>query len=325
MTPENNKKSEKRIKSTSKSPRKPRIKEQDGQGDLFASPSPAPVKSARPKPVKQPLKAEKAQPAAPTRRPRVNAAVREVLPPVEWVPSGQLPYKSFVVLAYVASVLVYDAMAANNANQTINWAVFEWRLSDLQGIFQYVLPAFPSGWLGAAVFREFDLFKLVMWLLIPLLWSLWGMEWGMFSTRRVQTKDWYILAGMAFIGLVAVIATQFIPSLYELYGSHAFPNGGRFSFLVMKLLWVVSWLPAWEFLHRYFLLRRFSTDFPRFGWLVVPLSEGLYHLQKPLLETGGMVVFSLAMTWYVLRRRNLVVPFLAHLFIEVALIFVMLF
>ena len=44
--------------------------------------------------------------------------------------------------------------------------------------------------------------------------------------------------------------------------------------------------------------------------------EGLYHLQKALPEMGGMVVFSLIVTPWSMRRRNLLLPFLAHLLIE---------
>ncbi|MCC6490869.1 MAG: CPBP family intramembrane metalloprotease, partial [Candidatus Hydrogenedentes bacterium] len=76
----------------------------------------------------------------------------------------------------------------------------------------------------------------------------------------------------------------------------------------------------WEFLHRYFLVRPFSARWPRYGWLVVPVSEGAYHLQKHWTEMILMVAFSVALTWWTVRRKNALLPFLAHLFVEVELI-----
>ena len=72
-------------------------------------------------------------------------------------------------------------------------------------------------------------------------------------------------------------------------------------------------------MHRYFLLRPVMHRFPRYGWLIVPLCETIYHLQKPLLEAGGMAVFSLLLTWWTMKRRNMLLPFIAHLYIEILL------
>ena len=52
---------------------------------------------------------------------------------------------------------------------------------------------------------------------------------------------------------------------------------------------------------------------------MVPLCETIYHLQKPLLEAGGMAVFSLLLTWWTMKRRNMLLPFVAHLYIEILL------
>jgi membrane protease YdiL (CAAX protease family) len=54
--------------------------------------------------------------------------------------------------------------------------------------------------------------------------------------------------------------------------------------------------------------------------MLVPLAEGGYHLLKPWPETLAMVAFSVVMTQYALRRKNLVIPFLAHLAVELFLI-----
>ena len=98
------------------------------------------------------------------------------------------------------------------------------------------------------------------------------------------------------------------------------------------MVWNLSWLPGWEFLHRYFLLKavqREALDRGRFlpgwrwaqwAWLLVPVSETLYHLQKPGLEAVGMFAFSVVLTFWCLKRRNWLFGFLLHLTIEVELL-----
>ncbi|MCL4694164.1 MAG: CPBP family intramembrane metalloprotease, partial [Candidatus Hydrogenedentes bacterium] len=94
----------------------------------------------------------------------------------------------------------------------------------------------------------------------------------------------------------------------------------KWEIIARGMLWTFSWLIGWEFLHRYFLLRPFAARWPRFGWLIVPFSEGVYHLQKAPIEAAGMVVFSLVLTAWALRRRNALLPFLAHLLVEIELV-----
>jgi membrane protease YdiL (CAAX protease family) len=67
-----------------------------------------------------------------------------------------------------------------------------------------------------------------------------------------------------------------------------------------------------------------KEHWPRYGWLLVPLAEGVYHLQKPWPEMLGMVAFSLIATQWTLRRDNMLLPLLVHLAIEIELVAFML-
>lgn len=201
------------------------------------------------------------------------------------------------VLGYVAIVLGVDMLASHAIRLGIDWRVFCW----------YV--------------HSFDLFKFMAWFMIPFLFSLRGMDWGYFGVKRWRRVDVLILAGMAVLGLLAVLIIPLFPSLRAVYQSSAsLPWAARWMVAGQSLVWTLSWLMGWEFLHRYVLLRQVSARWPRFGWLIVPLSEGLYHLQKPPLEALGMVVFSLILTPWALRRKNMLLPFLVHFFIEASLI-----
>lgn len=233
-----------------------------------------------------------------------------------------VPYLSVLVAAYVALVLAWDAFVTINDNRTVNWSVFQWRPVNLQALLESLqCPHFLVGWMSGSLFAQVDLFKLLLWLAIPVAICLWRMDWDYFTTRRVKHSDWWFLGGICVLAVVAIISVKFIPALAQIYGTSGETTfSGQFGFLIRRVLWVLSWLLGWEFMHRYFLLRRVSIDFPRFGWLLVPLAEGSYHLLKPWPETLAMVAFSVVMTQYALRRKNLVIPFLAHLAVELFLI-----
>jgi len=173
-------------------------------------------------------------------------------------------------------------------------------------------------WRMAGMFAGFDLFKFTFWFLVPFLAALRWMDWGWFGVARWRRGDWILLAVLAGICLGAVLLIPLFPSLRAIYGGIG-PNT-KLRFFAFELLWILSWLPGWEFLHRYVLLRPLMRVLPRAGWLAVPLSEGLYHLQKPLPEMAGMVVFSLFLTYWAMKRRNMALPFLAHLSIELELV-----
>ena len=117
-----------------------------------------------------------------------------------------------------------------------------------------------------------------------------------------------------------------VPSLNALYSrSGDLPMDVRVDLCLNMMVWNFSWIIGWEFLHRYALLRAADGAWPRWGWLLVPLSEGIYHLQKPALEALGMVAFSIALTLYARRRKNFLLPLLAHLIIEIELIVFLVF
>jgi len=224
-------------------------------------------------------------------------------------------------VAYVAVVLVYDTFVTLGDVRTINWAVFAWRPAHLAALLQPFLGRGLTQWLHSPLLEQFDLFKLTAWGIIPFLLCLWRLDTGWFGLDRWKRSDRALLLVACVLAVAAVGLVRLVPQLAEIYP--AAPRGLAFSKRLLLLggglLWVVSWMPAWEFLHRYFLLRRVAADFPKYGWLVVPLSETLYHLQKPPLEAAGMLVFSLIATWWTLKRRNLLLHLLVHLVIEVAL------
>ena len=119
----------------------------------------------------------------------------------------------------------------------------------------------------------------------------------------------------------AIAAIPLFPSLVGQYGEMGLgAAGAKWAFVRRNLLWTASWLAGWEFLHRYVLVRKVHERWPRYGWLLVPLVEVVYHLQKPFVEAVGMGVFSILATQWTLRRRNVLLPFLAHLAIELGLL-----
>jgi membrane protease YdiL (CAAX protease family) len=91
------------------------------------------------------------------------------------------------------------------------------------------------------------------------------------------------------------------------------------------MTWNISWLTGWEFLHRYFLLTHFEKAYPNKGWFGVCLIEFIFHFQKAFLEAIGMLVFSIIVTRWALKRKNVVLPFIIHMLIEVFLIILILF
>lgn len=203
-----------------------------------------------------------------------------------------------LVLLYTAVVLLVDTLAARNVTTPIHWRIFSWHARN-----------------GA------DLFKLMAWFVIPFLFSLRRFDWGWLGTARWKRIDAIILGVLAAVCAGAVLAIPLFPSLRHTYGSvsHA-AAASKWSYATHNVVWTFSWLVGWEFLHRCVLLRALSARWPRWGWLLIPVFEGVYHLQKPLIEALGMVVFSCILTPWAQRRRNVLLPFLAHLAIELELI-----
>ena len=202
-------------------------------------------------------------------------------------------------LIYVGAVLAIDTLAAQGVTWPVDWA----------------------GWFRWQTEGGFDLFKCVAWLAIPLVISLPWLDPAYFTFKRWRKSDGLLLGALALLGVGAMLLIPMVPALRETYPglAQASPQV-RWDYSQYFLLWTLSWLPGWEFLHRYFLLRRVDAAWPRFGWLLVPLFETVYHLQKPLLEAGGMLALGLVLTWWTRRRKNILLPLIVHALIEIQLL-----
>lgn len=221
------------------------------------------------------------------------------------------------VIVYVAVALGVDALVSLGVDWPFDWGVFRWNgLVAGRWLRALGLDTLARFWSHGPL-RSFDLFKFLFWFVVPFAWSLRRMDWGWFSFKRWKRIDLAAFTVLAVAGIVAVLLVPLFPSLRAIFPSM---RGMGWSALVLQLVWVVSWLTGWEFLHRYFLLRPVSARWPRWGWLLVPLSETVYHLLQPWPMTLGMAALSVVLTQWSLRRANVLLPFLVHLVIEVALI-----
>ncbi|HOZ48090.1 MAG TPA: hypothetical protein PLO37_21145 [Candidatus Hydrogenedentes bacterium] len=207
-----------------------------------------------------------------------------------------------LVLGYAAFVLILDTLAAQGFAFGVDWTFLRWRLA-----------------------YGFDLFKFLTWFVVPFACCLPWMDWGALGVNRWKRADVILLAVLAGLGLAAVLIIPFVPSLDRIY--HGLGDRSpefKWRYGTGTLVWTFSWLIGWEFLHRYFLLTRLERTWARWGWLLVPVYEGVYHLQKPLIEAAGMVAFSLLVTAWARKRKNALLPFLAHLIVELELLAFML-
>lgn len=196
--------------------------------------------------------------------------------------------------AYVAFAHTADTLALRGVQVPFDWRMFSWRLGN-----------------------GFDAFKFVAWFVIPLAFSFRRLEAGYFTFSRWRKLDWVMLGVLSALGAAAMALIPFVPSLKAVYGSFTRPDQA-----VGLLIWTLSWLIGWEFLHRYVLLTHIDARWPNWAWLVIPVIEGAYHYgqQKPWPETLGMVALSLVVTSWARWRRNVLLPFLVHLVIELELI-----
>lgn len=231
-----------------------------------------------------------------------------------------------LALLYVATVLIADTLAAERIVWIIEWRDLHWQPGDLHRWLWSITKDWgvslnALSWLHYRQWQSFDLFKFTFWLVLPFLFCLPRMEWGWLSPLRMQARDWLGLLFIAAAGAGAMKLIPMVPELRQLYPalSHL-PGEARWEYFQAQLMWTLSWLIGWEFLHRYLLLRAGNAISSGWGWLLVPLVEGLYHLQKPLLEAVGMVTLSVVLTQWTLRRRTLIPALLAHFVIELQLL-----
>lgn len=223
-----------------------------------------------------------------------------------------------VSLVYVIIVLVIDTLAVRGVDGPIRWSLLH---ADIEMDLLESL-------LGRAPAREwsyFDAFKFMAWFIVPLTLCLYRFDPGYFGVMRWKRLDLVVLGVLVVCGIGAVSLIPFFPSLDRIYsGMGDRPAEIRWAYARGNLLWTFSWLVGWEFMLRYFLMRNVVSGFGRHAWLIVPALEFTYHLQKPFLEAllsgGGGVL----LTYWALQRKNVLLPFLAHLSIELALLVFML-
>lgn len=237
---------------------------------------------------------------------------------------------AWVAIVYVALVLGVDTLASQDVVWLIDWErSFDWKPAHVYLWLSQHLPFRYMeyfAWLRHGDIQRFEVFKFVFWLLIPVLFCLPRMDWRWLTIRSWSGVDGLLLVLLALGGMVAMFIIPEVPALRKQYpGMGLLPTDMKLDYLISKLFWVLSWLVGWEFLHRYVLLRAGHWLWPGWGWLIVPISEVLYHLQKPLLEAVGMFGLSIILTQWTLRRQNMLMPFLVHLLIELELLLFVLF
>lgn len=223
-----------------------------------------------------------------------------------------VPWTTQMVIAYVVLVLGVDTLIALR----FHWP-FPWVRLDL-----HLTTFFPS--LRGTPWGAFDLFKFLFWLVIPLAVCLPGMNWRYLLRGPWKKLDLALVGALAGLGMATMLLIPLVPSLAETYLSHGeLTTQQKWHLLLGGLAWNASWLIGWEFMHRYMLLSAARMAAPRWGWLLVPLSETLYHLQKPGLEVLGMLALSVVLTLWCVKRGNWLLGFVVHLIIEVELLIFM--
>jgi hypothetical protein len=230
-----------------------------------------------------------------------------------------------LVVGYVAVVLLVDTLAfTRGATWPVFWAMFQWDAIDAHWFFTKVLhfPEWLTGWMVSwDLFQRVDFFKLVFWLVIPVCFSLWRLDWAFWGWRRVKKVERYLLLAAPVVAVCVMFAIPYLPGVRDLYQQIPPTSFTRkIETAISYNLYVFSWLLGWEFLHRYVLLRSACVLFPKHGWMLVVVSETAYHLVKPPLECAAMAVFSVCMTQYAMRRKNGTFPLLVHFIIENALL-----
>ena len=237
------------------------------------------------------------------------------------VPSSKSRSNGWVtvaVIAYVVAVLLVDTLAISGLKWPFAWSSFYWMLGDRVVFF------------GNTVFGRFDLFKFVFWLVLPICFCARSLDLRYLVRGRWTRWDGGFVAGLAVLGMAAILLIPLVPELRKFYPSLGqWPVSARVRFFEVQLVWTLSWIVGWEFLHRYFLLRAVQSAPPdwrrwreprQWGWLLVPVSETVYHLQKASLEAVGMCILSILLTLWCLKRGNWLIAFLVHFVIEVELL-----
>ena len=161
----------------------------------------------------------------------------------------------------------------------------------------------------------------ILWLGIPVLLMWRELDLQVFSFARWKKIDVWLLISVMLLGACGVYLIKFIPVLNQYYQPQShLSTAMKWSYAVSNLIWLSSWLIGWEFLHRVFLMKYLQVVLGRIGACCIPVFEFLFHLQKSLPEALGMLALSIVLTYWSYKRKNVLLPFLAHLSIEITLL-----
>lgn len=164
-------------------------------------------------------------------------------------------------------------------------------------------------------------YRFIFWFVVPLIFFLLTvysaknrseiLHW--LDVRDLSRKEWQAASAVMACMVLVIAVIPLIPSLADYY------KPGRIS-VGRRLIWLSAWFPGWELMHRCLLAYHIPRSLPRHAWLLIPLFEGLYHFNKPLPEMVGMFVWSGALTFWTIRRKNACLAIFAHLTLECLLI-----
>jgi hypothetical protein len=147
----------------------------------------------------------------------------------------------------------------------------------------------------------------------------------------ILNRFFRILSIITLFGLFGIYLVIHFSPHYLGHYANAFsaPHSARFTnFMVFTL----STLTGWEFLHRSFLLmgivyilgRKNRVDTPtttQIAVLTVWIFEVLFHLVKPQMEAVGLLLGSPFLSYITLKTGSIWPAFLIHLGVEIVFIF----
>ena len=234
-------------------------------------------------------------------------------------------FGAWFAVIYVAIVLGVDTLAAAGAHWPIDWTIFLWRGGRMPALLHHWgAPEFLYSWMTWKVLQGFDYFKFLFWFVVPFCICLWHMDWGAFGWKRWKPMDKWLLLGAFVLLAGAVLVMPYFPELRQEFPSKRhLPGAERWMIFWVAFFWNLSWVIGWEFMHRYFLLRRLDGQWPKYGWVIVPILEVAYHYRSYAMA-AGMGVFSVVLTIYARERKNVLFSLIAHFFIEMFLVAFML-
>ena len=205
---------------------------------------------------------------------------------------------AIMMVVYAVFALTADSLSTDHSHWLINWARFYWR--------------FKSG---------FEMSTAILWLGIPVLLMWRDIDIRVFTFARWKKIDAWLLLALILLGACGVCLIKFIPVLNQYYQSQSHLSASmKWSYAIDNLIWLSSWLIGWEFLHRVFLMRYLQVVLGRIGPCFIPAFEFIFHLQKSIPEALGMLLLSIVLTYWTYKRKNVLLPFLAHLSIEITLL-----